>query len=447
MRLGTIVCVLVSVFAFALVAQGGTIHVPATHPTIQEAINAASSGDTIIVGPGVYPENIAVDGKQLHLISERGPVLTVIEGNGSASGGVVYFVNCNGSSLEGFTIRNGQQGLSVCGDMTVRHNYITGNKITGGGAGIWIWDSSPLIEKNVVYNNESFSYDGGGISIVSGSIGSSPVVRGNLIFGNKAGKFGGGMRIGLGAATVVGNTIVGNEARYGGGVYFDGDTAAELYDNIVWDNTSTYGHQEIYIASGTPVIEFCDIKGGTGEIWFGTGCIDLDPLFVDQSINDLHLQWNSPCRDTGTASAPGLPDTDFEGDPRIALSNVDIGADEFYFHLYHTTDSGFPGLAVSPGGTVDIRVVGIPTWPVELLLSSGLQDPPMSTYFGDLFLQVPFDWEGAIGKIGPTGVRIFSATVPLTWLPGDSKYLQALVGWWYMTETTLTNLLTLHVEV
>src|SRR5262245_10960853 len=45
---------------FATPALAVTWNVPVDFPTIQQAINASSSGDVIIVAPGVYPENIVV---------------------------------------------------------------------------------------------------------------------------------------------------------------------------------------------------------------------------------------------------------------------------------------------------------------------------------------------------------------------------------------------------
>jgi hypothetical protein len=40
----------------ASLARGAELHVPGEYPTIQSAVDAAVSGDTVVVGPGVYPD-------------------------------------------------------------------------------------------------------------------------------------------------------------------------------------------------------------------------------------------------------------------------------------------------------------------------------------------------------------------------------------------------------
>ena len=52
----------------------------ADHESIQDAINVSSNGDTIIVRPGTYVENIDFVGKAIHLRSEMGPEVTVVDG-------------------------------------------------------------------------------------------------------------------------------------------------------------------------------------------------------------------------------------------------------------------------------------------------------------------------------------------------------------------------------
>jgi len=73
----------------------------------------------------------------------------------------------------------------------------------------------------------------------------------------------------------------------------------------------------------------------------GEGNIDADPLFVNPVMGDYHLRPGSPCIDAGNSSVPGLPLTDFEGDPRImdgdrdGTAIVDMGVDEaFWYSLY-----------------------------------------------------------------------------------------------------------------
>ena len=100
--------------------------------------------------------------------------------------------------------------------------------------------------------------------------------------------------------------------------------------------------------------------GPDGTLAWEAGNIDADPFFVDPSMGDFHLTHQSPCRDAGDNSvATSL--ADFEGDPRMAWGGtVDIGADEFYTHLYYT------GLA-SPGKEITGKLIGLPgTIPVGL---------------------------------------------------------------------------------
>ncbi len=68
---------------------GTTIHVPADQPTIQAAINAASNGDTVLVSPATYYENINFNGKAITVASTNGPATTIIDGG--QAGAVVTF--------------------------------------------------------------------------------------------------------------------------------------------------------------------------------------------------------------------------------------------------------------------------------------------------------------------------------------------------------------------
>jgi len=78
-----------------------------------------------------------------------------------------------------------------------------------------------------------------------------------------------------------------------------------LLNCIVWDNAS----EEIYIhPDATLNATYSDIKDGTSQTYFGTGCIDTDPFFTDPANNLYSITWanfpdpdstKSPCIDTG----------------------------------------------------------------------------------------------------------------------------------------------------
>jgi len=100
-----------------------------------------------------------------------------------------------------------------------------------------------------------------------------------------------------------------------------------------------------------PLITYCDIKGG----FSGTGNIDANPLFVDGTAGDFHLQDGSPCIDSGTTA--GAPDTDIEGIARPQGAGVDMGAYE-----RANTDSDGDGIPDSVEGTGDPDNDGLPNY-------------------------------------------------------------------------------------
>jgi hypothetical protein len=110
-RLCTFIVFKMVLITFALAQQ--TIQVPANAPTIQSAIDAASNGDTIMVSPGVYNENIDFKGKSIVLTSKAqsfsDAVVAATVINGSSDGPVITFQTNEPSSaiLNGFTIQNG----------------------------------------------------------------------------------------------------------------------------------------------------------------------------------------------------------------------------------------------------------------------------------------------------------------------------------------------------
>ncbi len=119
---------------------------------IQEAIDAAQDGDTIIVHPGTFYENIHFLGKNIVLRSVDPEDRECVEStiiDGQQLGSVVTFAGTEDETCElsGFTITNGmaEHGGGICGgewpdgpyaSPTIANCRITGNQVTRMGAGI-----------------------------------------------------------------------------------------------------------------------------------------------------------------------------------------------------------------------------------------------------------------------------------------------------------------------
>jgi len=122
--------------ALSFVAKGADYFVPDNFATIQTAINASSSGDTITVRQGIYNERIDIGGRNIVLKGELGAAATIIDPQG-AGGVVVQSSNAaaNGWRLEGFTIRNGlDSGVYISGvTATVKNCKFLNNQASRGG--------------------------------------------------------------------------------------------------------------------------------------------------------------------------------------------------------------------------------------------------------------------------------------------------------------------------
>jgi len=72
---------LIFILSIQAITFCNTIHVPKDYLKIQDAINAASTGDMILVDHGTYVENIDFLGKDITVKSEDGPEVTIIDAN------------------------------------------------------------------------------------------------------------------------------------------------------------------------------------------------------------------------------------------------------------------------------------------------------------------------------------------------------------------------------
>lgn len=272
-------------FSLCALAQN-TIHVPADQTTIQAAINAASTGDTVMVDPGTYAENINFNGKAITVTSSGGASVTVIDGSGTAP--VVIFASGEGpsSTLNGFTIQNGTSTFNTqyegggiyinSASPTITNNVIQNNTACSEGGGIAVSFGSPKIQGNTIQNNTQSACSGGpgGGGIALGGNGSAQVI-GNLILNNSwpSGNGGGISMNAAGTPTIKNNIISGNTASgvspaaQGGGVAMQNDSNPLMVQNLIYNNSAGQGSNVfISVPSGSrgPLLVNNTIVGGLG---------------------------------------------------------------------------------------------------------------------------------------------------------------------------------------
>ena len=228
------------------------IQVPGHYSTIQEAIDASSDGDTVLVDDGAYVENIKFNGKAVTVKSDNGAESTIIDGN--ASGSVVTFSSGekSGSVLDGFTVTNGSAEY---------------------GGGIYCSSSDPTITNCIVRSNASE----GIYCKYSDSKIINCTIRNNI---------GAGILCDYYSSTIISDCIISGNLNDGIGCYLSSTTISNC---TITDNS----HYGIWCRnSSSPTITDCTIsRNGSGGIYCRRNS--------SPTITDCTITYNSNDRGDG----------------------------------------------------------------------------------------------------------------------------------------------------
>lgn len=215
------------VFTFQVNAEEITVN---PGESIQQAIDSANNGDVINIKNGTYNEDLDTSGKAISLIGES-PTETII--NGTGTGSVV-------------SITSGEADTTIIDSLT-----ITGG-VAGRGGGIYIVNSSPIITRCIIRDNQADN-NGSGICVSGES--ANPLIQNNLFIRNIATENGAdphGVQLTSSSASIINNTIVLGDSN---GIFLDSSSTGDIRNNIIAFNGSMTGRNSV---KGRGICDFGD---------------------------------------------------------------------------------------------------------------------------------------------------------------------------------------------
>jgi len=360
------------------------VHPDSALNTIQAGLDSCAVNDIVLVGPGTYYENIDWPNTQgIHLVSELGPDVTIVDGNSAGS-----VITCTTgvdttTNIHGFTIQSGNAwrgagiycrssspsitGNAIANNLagggwnpahgggiacinsspTIKNNSITDNCAQGGntasGGGI-ACDSclSPMIAYNYIASNEAIAYSARGSAIACGSYSSptiTPAIIGNVITDNSGGY--GTVACCVSSGSIIDNIISGNQSH---GIVCMWYSSPAIRGNTITENDQCGIECR---EESSPYIDSCTISGNNshGISCWGGG----DPTVIHCNIHgnsgygivntDGSVTINAEDNWWGHATGPYHPDSNTIGlgdsvsdyvdfDPWLMDSVQGIGVDE-----------------------------------------------------------------------------------------------------------------------
>jgi hypothetical protein len=250
--------------------------------TIGHAISLASSGDSIVIAPAIYKENLTIT-IDLQLLGTDSSI-TVIDGQQENS--VISIPNSgNRVKISKLTMRNGaapcggglyNQGIVLLENSAVVENSADSDPAYGGG--ICNFGTMTIKLSTIRRNTTGGGYDSFGVGILNGG---TLVIEESTINDNVGGTnytYGGGIgNESEGSVTINRSTISGNQTPNGAGAGIDneGGTVA-VVNSTISKNVASYGGGAGGIGneySGTVTIHNCTISGNRAN--FGGGLVNV----------------------------------------------------------------------------------------------------------------------------------------------------------------------------
>ncbi|MFT5682290.1 MAG: hypothetical protein ACI8RZ_003208 [Myxococcota bacterium] len=249
--------------------------------SIDDAIDAASSGDSISVAPGTYAESINYDGKTLSISSTGGSSVTILDAEGGASWAVrILSGEGVGTALIGFTVRNETYSGAYLSGATVLFEDVVfedlGYSGSADNASLDYGGAVRIISGTYTFTGVDFDdcqakLDGGALFIDDGDV----TLTNTTIDGGSAGGSGGGVYMANGTLTLEGSSVINSSSGGGGGAIFTTATLiatdSSFLNNQATDSASDGGALHLSSAtatlSGLTLSDNAAHNGSGGAIW------------------------------------------------------------------------------------------------------------------------------------------------------------------------------------
>ena len=319
--------------------------------------------------------------------SECNPNVTntnFISNTAGTSGGAIYnngtffgevsgiYTNCNFNNnitaqKEGGAVFNNGYFEGNASPIFDGCNFLNNAAPTGSGGAIYTDASSngvgnfKLLNAELA-NNTSLVYGGAVCNIISNGGEIKPIIA-NALFKENSSTNGGASysrgAFGSNLDVIFSNCVFyKNDATIGGAIYQNETGPTSLVTTMVANSIfeeNTAGFSETFHLTGPSTIglnnsifdkvdclELVEGEGNSEADCNGGNIFNQDPLFVNASSGDFHLQASSPGIDAGNnANVPAMITLDLDGNPRIAGGIVDIGIFE---QVNTTADSDGDGI-------------------------------------------------------------------------------------------------------
>ena len=298
------------------------------YTVIQEAINASANGDTVLVYPGRYIENVDYNGKNITLASLElttgNPAYrnsTIIDGNQSGSV-IKSILEVNNARLCGFTIVNGS-GSQLA--------YYQGVSITLGG-GIVVYNAISFEIVNCIVR-DNLAYWGGGIYVYNGTIYFSETeVRDNF-------------------ATSGGGVLI----DYYGQIVFDQVNRCSVYNNNSGNGqdilaTNTRLETSVYLDMGTvcPTNNYyvCYIKS-VPDWTGGFTVVDIQRGYRTEINHDLYVSPDGDDSNDGLSTSTPLKSI-FKAMQLVASDSLNQKTVHLASGVYSTNDAQYFPVSIKP---------------------------------------------------------------------------------------------------